>query len=367
MYLSRNLHNLAAFSGVCMSESLRIFSTRLIKWQGQHGRHDLPWQNTRDAYRIWLAEIMLQQTQVGTVIPYYSRFLERFPTIELLAQAPLASVLELWAGLGYYARARNLHRCAQVIVTDYGGGFPKEARVIAGLPGIGRSTAAAISAFAFGTRAAILDGNVKRVLTRCFGIEGYPGSAKTENALWSLAEALLPARNIEAYTQGLMDLGSTLCTRRKPFCSACPMHALCIARREGRQAELPVAKPVKVLPERETSLLLLTDGKRVLLERLPPVGIWGGLLTLPEGGIAEARAFARRHGFRLLGMQALTGLRHSFSHFRLNIQPLLCTVEASACLVAEAGWQWLEYDEIETAALPTPIRRLLRGMLQKAG
>ena len=350
-----------------MTESRSIFSARLIKWQGQYGRHDLPWQNTRDAYRIWLAEIMLQQTQVGTVIPYYARFLERFPMIELLAHAPLASVLELWAGLGYYARARNLHRCAQVIVTDYGGEFPQEPRVIAGLPGIGRSTAAAISAFAFGTRAAILDGNVKRVLARCFGIEGFPGSAKTEKALWSLADTLLPARNIEAYTQGLMDLGSTLCTRRKPFCSSCPMHALCIARREGRQAELPVAKPGKVLPERETSLLLLTDGSRVLLERRAPAGIWGGLLTLPEGGIAEAREFARRHGFRLLDMQPLPRLRHSFSHFHLNIQPLLCTVEARTFLVADTGWQWLEHREIETAALPTPIRRLLRETLQIFG
>jgi A/G-specific adenine glycosylase len=361
------LHSFAIFSGVCMNESQRIFPAHLIKWQGQHGRHDLPWQNTRDAYRIWLAEIMLQQTQVGTVIPYYTRFLERFPTIEMLAQAPLEAVLELWAGLGYYARARNLHRCAQVIVTDHGGEFPKQVQVIAGLPGIGRSTAAAISVFAFGTRAAILDGNVKRVLARCFAIEGFPGSAKTEKALWSLADTLLPSRNIEAYIQGLMDLGSTLCTRRKPLCSACPMHALCIARREGRQAELPVAKPGKVLPEREASLLLLTDGKRVLLERRPPAGIWGGLLTLPDGGIAEVREFARRHGFRLLDMQPLAGLRHTFSHFRLNIQPLLCTVEASACLVAEADCQWLEYGEIETAALPTPIRRLLRGMLQKAG
>lgn len=353
------------FFGVCMTESRSIFSARLIKWQGQHGRHDLPWQNTRDAYRIWLAEVMLQQTQVGTVIPYYTRFLERFPTIEMLAQAPLASVLELWAGLGYYARARNLHHCAQVIVTDFGGEFPKEVQVIAGLPGIGRSTAAAISAFAFGTRAAILDGNVKRVLARCFGIEGFPGAAKTEKALWSLADALLPAGDIEAYTQGLMDLGSTLCTPRKPFCSSCPLHALCIACREGRQAELPVAKPGKVLPERVTSLLLLTDGKHVLLERRPPFGIWGGLLTLPEGGIDEAREFARRYGFRLLDMQALPSFKHTFSHFRLNIHPLLCAAEVKACLVAEAGWQWLEYDQIETAALPTPIRRLLRGLLQK--
>ncbi len=351
-------------TGEGMSNSERLFSSRLIDWQRQHGRHELPWQKTRDAYRIWLSEIMLQQTQVSTVIPYYTRFLERFPTIEALAQEPLESVLELWAGLGYYARARNLHRCAQVIVADHSGNFPQEPCAIAELPGIGRSTAAAISAFAFGTRTAILDGNVKRVLARCFGIEGFPGSARTEKEMWLLADCLLPADHIEAYTQGLMDLGSTLCTRRKPFCAACPMHEMCIARREDRQAELPVAKPKKVLPERETTLLLLTDGKRILLERRPPAGIWGGLLTLPEGGVAEAREFARRHGFRLIGMRSLASLKHTFSHFRLHIQPLLCTVEAAACLVAESGWQWLNYGEVETAALPTPIRYLLRSMVK---
>ena len=343
------------------------FSARLIRWQRQHGRHDLPWQQTRDAYRIWLAEIMLQQTQVSTVIPYYSRFLERFPTIEALARSALEPVLELWAGLGYYARARNLHRCAQVIVADCAGHFPKEAQAIAELPGIGRSTAAAISVFAFGQRAAILDGNVKRVLARCFGIEGFPGSATTQKEMWRLADALLPAGNIGAYTQGLMDLGSTLCSRRKPFCNACPMHDICIARREGRQAELPVAKPRKVLPERETGLLILTDGKRVLLERRPPAGLWGGLLTLPEGGVAEARELSRRYGCRLLAMQALLPFRHTFSHFHLHIQPLLCRVEVKTRLVAEAGWHWLEYEAIETAALPAPIRFLLRTMAQRVG
>ena len=340
-----------------------LFSSRLIDWQGQHGRHDLPWQKTRDAYRIWLSEIMLQQTQVGTVIPYYTRFLERFPTIEDLARAPLDSVLERWAGLGYYARARNLHRCAQAIVADHGGKFPQDPGTITELPGIGRSTAAAISAFAFGTRAAILDGNVKRVLARCFGVEGFPGSALTEKEMWRLAEDLLPNDHIETYTQGLMDLGSTLCTRSKPFCGACPMHELCIARRDGRTAELPVARPKKVLPERETTLLLLTDGKRFLLERRPPAGIWGGLLTLPEGGAAETREFARRHGFRLIGIHSLPSLKHTFSHFHLHIQPLLCTVEATASVAAEAGWQWLGYGDVETAALPTPIRLLLRTLV----
>ena len=345
----------------------RAFSARLIVWQIHQGRHDLPWQNTRDAYRIWLSEIMLQQTQVTTVIPYYTRFLDRFPTVGALAQAPVDAVLELWAGLGYYARARNLHRCAQLIVADHGGEFPPDAHAIAQLPGIGRSTAAAIAAFAFGQRAAILDGNVKRVLARCFGIDGFPGAAQTEREMWSLAESLLPPARIESYTQGLMDLGSTLCSRRQPFCASCPMHEMCIARRSGRQAELPVARPRKALPERATTLLLLTDGQRVLLERRPPAGIWGGLLTLPEGAAVDAQQFADRHGCRLLDMQALPVLRHSFTHFRLDIRTLLCRVEATAHQVSEAGWQWIEYAAVDTAALPTPIRQLLRGVAQKAG
>lgn len=335
------------------------FSRHLIDWQRQHGRHALPWQNTRDAYRIWLSEIMLQQTQVGTVIPYYERFLDRFPTLADLAGAPLASVLELWAGLGYYARARNLHRCAQLLVADYSGAFPQEPARIAELPGIGRSTAAAISVFAFGTRAAILDGNVKRVLARCFGIDGFPGSASTEKAMWQLADSLLPATDVEAYTQGLMDLGATVCTRGNYACDICPMREICVARREGRQAELPVARPRKALPERETHLLLLTDGRRVLLERRPPAGIWGGLLSLPAGDAATAEGFARRSGFNLRATQPLASLKHSFTHFHLSIRVLRCEVEGSPHGLAEAGWQWLDLREIKTAALPTPIRRLL--------
>jgi len=342
------------------------FAARLIAWQATHGRHDLPWQPQlgmrRDAYRIWLSEIMLQQTQVGTVVPYYARFLERYPDIAALAAAPIEAVLELWAGLGYYARARNLHRCAQAVVAEHDGQFPQAPAAIAELPGIGRSTAAAISAFAFGTRSAILDGNVKRVLARCFGIEGVSSAAQTEKALWTLAEALLPETGIEAYTQGLMDLGATLCTRGKPQCAACPMTEICVARRDGRQAELPAAKPKKTVPRRATTMLLLSDGARVLLERRPPSGIWGGLLALPEVEAASAESLAQRHGCRLLHTQALAPLQHTFTHFRLNIQPLLCKVEVSHRLAAEPGWEWLPLDEIEGAALPTPVKRLLKEL-----
>ena len=342
------------------------FSSRLIEWQQMHGRHDLPWQNTRAPYRIWLSEIMLQQTQVNTVIPYYARVLDCFPDIPALAQAPVETVLELWAGLGYYARARNLHRCAQTLLANHRDSFPKTAEEIAQLPGIGRSTAAAIAAFAFGQRAAILDGNVKRVLSRCFGIDGIPGTAQTDQQLWALAESLLPRTDIEHYTQGLMDLGASLCARSKPQCANCPMAGICVAQRTGRQAELPATKLKRARPERHTLMLLLTDGKRVLLERRPPAGIWGGLLSLPEGSEAEAAKLARRHGAGLLKIDALASVKHSFTHFHLLIHPLQCTVTPATGVAAEPGWQWISFEEIGHAALAAPIKRLLKKLASPA-
>lgn len=342
-----------------MKKPANNFSTHLIAWQKQHGRHDLPWQQTRDPYRIWLSEIMLQQTQVSTVIPYYARFLERFPDLATLAAATQAEVLEYWAGLGYYARGRNLHHCAQVIVAEHGGAFPDSASAIAELPGIGRSTAAAIAAFAFGERAAILDGNVKRVLTRVFGVEGFPGQTAVERELWMLAESLLPDNtavgDIEIYTQGIMDLGATRCTRSRPACGECPMRGLCAAEREGRQNELPTAKPVKTIPERETVVSIFTDGERILLERRPDAGIWGGLLSLPEG---RPELLAPHFGLRAGVTEVLPSLKHTFTHFRLTLLPIRCQVEA-APQAAESGREWVTLDRIESAALPTPIRKLL--------
>lgn len=339
------------------------FAQGVIDWQRQQGRHDLPWQNTRDAYRVWLSEIMLQQTQVRTVQPYYARFLDRFPDLRTLAAAPLAEVLELWSGLGYYARARHLHRCAQILIQDHAGHFPENPADIARLPGIGRSTAAAIAVFAFGKRAAILDGNVKRVLIRCFAVEEPRSSARLEQRLWILAESLLPAEDLESYTQGMMDLGATVCTRRQPTCDRCPLQASCLARRHGRQAELPAPRPGKTLPQRRSPVLLLTDGQQVLLEQRPPHGIWGGLLALPEGTAADAPALVQRHGGELLCIGEPRTLRHDFSHFRLILDILPCTVRRLGHAAGETHWQWLALEKIAQAALPTPVRKILSACL----
>jgi A/G-specific adenine glycosylase len=337
------------------------FAGQLIEWQRRQGRHALPWQRTRDAYRIWLSEIMLQQTQVLTVIPYYERFLARFPTLADLAAAPADDVLAHWAGLGYYARARNLHRCAQRVVAEYGGRFPGDAARIADLPGIGRSTAAAIAAFAFGERAAILDGNVKRVLARAFGIAGFPGSAKVERELWTLAETLLPDGDIEAYTQGLMDLGATVCTRGKPLCHACPVNAECVARREGRTAELPTGRPKKEIPARECEVLLLSRDDAFLLEQRPPSGIWGGLWGLPELVAAESpAAAAARLGFAIDRVARQPALQHVFTHFRLTIVPWTARIVGTLPQVRDAeALRWVASAAIAAAPLPTPVRRLL--------
>jgi A/G-specific adenine glycosylase len=253
------------------------FAARLVAWQRIHGRHDLPWQGTRDAYRIWLSEVMLQQTQVATVLPYYERFIASFPDVRALAAAPVERVLEHWSGLGYYRRAHHLHAAAKGVVAQLAGGFPCDTKALATLPGVGRSTAAAIAVFASGARAAILDGNVKRVLARHRGVAGFPGAADVEANLWRAAESLLPARDIEIYTQALMDLGATVCTRTKPNCGACPVARDCVALTQDRVGELPSPRPRKVLPQRAVRVLLIERGGEILFERRPPLGIWGGL------------------------------------------------------------------------------------------
>ena len=343
------------------------FSQAVVDWQRAHGRHTLPWQNTRDAYRVWLSEIMLQQTQVAAVLGYYARFLERFPTVQDLAAAPVEDVMAYWSGLGYYTRARNLHACARRVVQEYGGVFPADPALLADLPGIGRSTAAAITAFSNGTRAAILDGNVKRVFARVFGVEGYPGEKRIEEALWRRADALLPVEGIEAYTQGLMDLGATLCTRSRPDCGRCPLQARCVAYATGRTAELPVRKPKKASPEKRADLLVVLHDGQVLLEQRPGSGIWGGLLSLPEVdghvGIGEERdgdgalAAALARLGTVDDVQALLPLVHVFTHYKLHIYPHKVTLAARGA--TPDGHVWLALPDVGDAALPAPVKKLL--------
>ncbi len=347
------------------------FAPRLIAWQRSHGRHDLPWQNTRDPYRIWLAEIMLQQTQVAGVIPYYHRFRARFPDLAALANAPLDVVMAYWSGLGYYARARHLQRCAQSIVREFSGIFPCDVKTLAALPGIGRSTASAIAAFAFGARQSILDGNVKRVLTRLFGIEGFPGAPRVENVLWTLAESLLPVlvenqeeniKTMRAYTQGLMDLGALGCTRARPNCAQCPFQNACVAFATGRVRELPEARPKKMKPVRRTLMLILRSGDAVLLKRRASKGIWGGLWSLPEA-VNEAELLACAARFGAFGpFTPLAAVRHAFTHFQLIIEPRMAMLPACGyagnCLAGEKQ-AWVPLRDLHQYGLPAPVRRLL--------
>ncbi|HZD21530.1 MAG TPA: A/G-specific adenine glycosylase [Burkholderiales bacterium] len=313
------------------------FARKLIDWQRAHGRHDLPWQGTRDPYRIWLSEVMLQQTQVAAVIPYYERFLKRFPSVQTLARASEEQVLGLWSGLGYYARGRNLHRAARLIAKR---GFPRSAQAIAELPGVGRSTAAAIAVFAYGERAAILDGNAKRVLARTFALSD-------EDQLWRHAERLLPKRHVERYTQALMDLGATVCTRVKPRCGECPVEADCVAREQGSTKRFPAPRAKRVLPLRRVTWWVLVNNRRVLLEKRPSSGLWGGLLTFPE---------AAQPGWKIASRRQLAVVEHGFTHFRLRATPVLCAVETAT---RAKNQQWLPLRHAANAAVPTPVKRLL--------
>jgi A/G-specific adenine glycosylase len=344
------------------------FSQAVIDWQRAHGRHALPWQGTRDAYRVWLSEIMLQQTQVAAVLGYYARFLERFPTVQELAAAPIDDVMACWSGLGYYTRARNLHACARRVASEYGGVFPSDPALLADLPGIGRSTAAAIAAFSHGVRAAILDGNVKRVFARVFGIDAYPGAKPVEDALWRRAEALLPAGDgIESYTQGLMDLGATLCTRARPDCPRCPLRERCVAHATGRTAELPVRKPKKATPEKRAVMVAVIDAGEVLLQQRAATGIWGGLCSLPEldghaaleievPGAAQVVAMAAAFGV-VEEAEPLRALVHVFTHYKLHILPY--RVALSERGVTPDGHVWWKLADIGAAPLPAPVKKLL--------
>jgi A/G-specific adenine glycosylase len=341
----------------------------LLPWFDRHGRHDLPWQvvasdGNRDAYRVWLSEVMLQQTQVATVIPYFLRFTAVLPDLPALAAATEDRVLALWSGLGYYRRARFLHRAAQLCVERHGGELPRDFDALAALPGIGRSTAGAILAQAHGLRFAILDGNVKRVLTRYHGIDGHPGQSAIEKKLWQLAEAHTPAARVADYTQAIMDLGATVCVRARPLCAACPLADTCVAHREGRTAELPTPRPTRVVPTRATVMLVLrnTEG-RVLLQRRGPQGVWSGLWSLPEATDPQAAWRLAQGHARFDDAQPLAPFVHVFSHYRLAIEPLLFDEATAHPAIADnPDLHWYARDEWPNLGLPAPVRSLLETL-----
>jgi A/G-specific adenine glycosylase len=340
---------------------------RLLDWHSRAGRHDLPWQQERTAYRVWVSEIMLQQTQVATVIPYFERFTARLPDVRALADAPLDEVLHLWTGLGYYARARNLHRAAQAVRDQHGGEFPADFERVVQLPGIGRSTAGAILAQAHGARHAILDGNVKRVLSRHYGIDAPPDDAATLALLWQRAEENTPTAHLATYTQAIMDLGATLCARSKPRCADCPIAADCVARIESRQDQLPARKERSAQRrQRRAVMLVARDASRVLLVQRPPSGIWGGLWCLPE---FESETAAEQFASRQLactapGSSALPDIEHSFTHFDLVIRPLVVCCK-SAHRVNESTELWYDLARPARVGLPAPIKMLLGNLAER--
>jgi A/G-specific adenine glycosylase len=340
------------------------FATPLIAWQREHGRHTLPWQRTTDPYRVWLSEVMLQQTQVGTVLGYYQRFLDRFPDVQALAAASQDEVMGLWSGLGYYSRARNMHACAKAVVAEHGGAFPRSSELLQTLPGIGRSTAAAIAAFCFGERVAILDGNVKRVLTRFLAFEGDLAVARNERALWEQATELLPHEHIEAYTQGLMDLGATVCLARAPQCLLCPVQAHCAARRAGTQEQFPLKTRKLKRGRRDNAWLWLSWGDKLWLCQRPDTGVWAGLWSLPEFDSPQAleQASAGWPGAAVV----LPSFTHVLTHLDWTLHPLHWSLPAhsskkslEAITAGLPSGDWFSLEEALTMGLPAPVRKLL--------
>ncbi len=342
-----------------------IIAPRLLSWHVQHGRHDLPWQHPRDVYRVWLSEVMLQQTQVATVIDYFQRFVAALPDLPSLAAADEDSVMALWSGLGYYRRARHLHQAARICMSEHDGRLPKDFDALLALPGIGRSTAGAILAQAFGERHAILDGNVKRVLARHFGVAGWPGETSTARRLWTLAEHNTPEQDVAVYTQAIMDLGATLCTRHKPLCAACPLAETCYAYLNGATDQLPAVRPPKAIPRRETYMLILRDSQgRVLLEQRDGHGVWPRLWSLPEAADRRAAALlARQFVGRPGRARELPEVQHAFSHFKLRIRPLLWSGVALTQRVGDNdSARWYAPSDLDKTGLPAPVRRLLTSL-----
>ncbi|MGQ9659637.1 MAG: A/G-specific adenine glycosylase [Thermochromatium sp.] len=350
-----------------MTPSVEEFPALVLGWFDRYGRHDLPWQRDPTPYRVWVSEIMLQQTQVGVVLPYFERFMAFFPTLSDLAGAELDAVLAQWSGLGYYARARHLHRAAVLIRDRYGAVFPEDFETVRRLPGIGRSTAGAILSLACGQRHPILDGNVKRVLARVFGIDGWPGQGQVLARLWQLAEQCTPQARAGDYNQGMMDLGATLCTRARPDCARCPLAERCVARLQGRQHALPAPRPRRDLPTRTTTLLaILNPSHEILLERRPQIGLWGGLWSLPETDLSASAVAALadwcqdRLGLRPERVERLPARRHSFSHYHLRIELVRIELGAYPSRVQDSvDWCWNPLGRVSELGLSAPIARIL--------
>ncbi|MFN3234872.1 MAG: A/G-specific adenine glycosylase [Gammaproteobacteria bacterium] len=343
--------------------SKKYLATKLLKWYDSHGRKHLPWQKNKTPYRVWVSEIMLQQTQVQTVIPYYQRFMQRFPSIKSLALADQDDVLHLWAGLGYYSRARNLHRAAQMIMEEFGGRFPKTFDDICRLPGIGRSTAGAISAFCWQQHVPILDGNVKRVLARYYAVSGWPGRPEVEAKLWSFAEENTPKKRVDDYTQAIMDLGATLCVRSRPRCEECPLISTCKAHQAGRVSEYPGKKPKKVIPTKSTTMLvLMNDKNEVLLYKRPASGIWGGLWSLPEVDVKEVASYCQEMSCHIIKQEALKTFTHTFSHFKLTISPLLVRVKQKGLAAMEKNdLIWYNLSQPVAKGFAAPVKKILEN------
>lgn len=340
----------------------QLFADRVLRWFEQHGRKALPWQQSANPYRVWVSEIMLQQTRVETVLPYFNRFIDRFPAVENLASATKDEVMHYWSGLGYYARARNMHKAAQLIMSQHQGRFPADLSQLEALPGIGRSTAGAILSLGMQKKASILDGNVKRVLARHAGIVGWTASAATARQLWSVAEQRTPERKFAAYNQAMMDLGALLCTRINPQCTDCPVSGDCVANLEGKQHMLPTPKPKAENPLKKVAMLIVVNNRReALLQRRGEHGIWGGLWSFPEFASANAAKqwFCKHFGDAEKGVSRLPCVTHAFTHFRLQIRPMLIHYDGSADWVMEDN-QWLWYNKHSSkVGLAAPVARLI--------
>ena len=345
------------------------FSARVVAWFEQYGRKSLPWQVEPTPYRVWVSEIMLQQTQVATVIPFFRRFLARFPEVADLADAALDDVLHLWSGLGYYARARNLHRAAQVIRDQHGGRFPQEFDALMSLPGVGRSTAGAILSLALDQRHAILDGNVKRVLARCFAVSGWPGKTGVQRQLWTISEQLTPETRVRCYNQAMMDLGAGVCTRSQPRCGACPLAAACLARAQGNPTAYPASRPKRAVPVRSVRMLVIRNaGGEVLLEQRPPSGVWGGLWGFPETDLdSDVAAWCEQHlGARLRTSTCLAQRRHTFSHFHLDIHPTEILLQPGGWSVMDGDRRvWYNPAQPDARGLAAPVSRLIAELQQQ--